>query len=58
MKLPYFSLFSGKRDCETPESRSIADKTQRHLISKRLLLISLRSPSDQLQIVIFPFVCK
>jgi hypothetical protein len=56
MKIPYFSLFSAKRDCETPEPSSIPERSRHHLISKQLLLIPLRAPSDQLQIVVFPAV--
>ena len=53
MKFPYASLFNAKLDCETPERDSSSHKSQHHLISKRFRLIPLRSPSDQLQIVVF-----
>jgi hypothetical protein len=56
MKLPYFSLFSVKRDCETPEPSSFPERSGHHLISKPVLLIPLRAPSDQLQIVVFPAI--
>ena len=58
MRFPYFSLFSAKRDGETPEPWSISDKSQGHLISTRVMLIPLRSPNDQLQIVVFPLICE
>ncbi len=53
MKFPYASLFNTKRDCETSERDSSSHKSQHHLISKRLRFIPLRSPNDQLQIVVF-----
>jgi len=58
MKFPYFSLFSAKRDPETLEPWSIFGKSQHHLTSKHVMLIPLRSPNDQLQIVVFPLICE
>ncbi len=52
MNCPYVSIFSAKRDYETPERNSSSDKLKDHLISKRLQFIPLRSPNDQLQIVV------
>jgi hypothetical protein len=52
------SLFSAKSDCGTPESWSASEKSLDHLLSQRLLLIALRSPSDQFQVVAFPLMCE
>jgi hypothetical protein len=54
MKFPFLSFFSGKRDGEPPEPPSAGDRSPPHLISDRVLFIPLRSPNDQLQIVMFP----
>jgi hypothetical protein len=54
MKFPSLSFFSGKRDGKPPERHSTCDQSPPHLISKRVLFIPLRSPGDQLQIVMFP----
>ena len=51
MKFPYFTLFGATGDRETSEPESVCDKSQQHWNSKRVLMISLRSPGDQLQIV-------
>ncbi len=53
MKFPYFPLFRAKKNCETPEPQLNFDKSQHHLLSKRVLLIPVRSPNDHLQIVVF-----
>jgi hypothetical protein len=54
MKFPYFTLFGATTDREKTEPESICDKSQQHWNSKRVLLISLHSPGDQLQIVAIP----
>src|SRR5215472_267795 len=41
-----------------PESWSAPKKSLDHLLSQRLLLIALRSPSDQFQVVTFPLMCE
>jgi hypothetical protein len=53
MKFPYFPLFPGKRVGEIPDRHSSSDRSQHLLVSNRVLFIPLRSPSDQLQIVMF-----
>jgi hypothetical protein len=52
MKLSFFSLFRAKSDRETHEPRPTCDNLQQRLLSKRVQLIPLRSPGDQLQIVV------
>jgi hypothetical protein len=55
MKIPSFSLFSAKTDIgQEPERCSVARESQLRSVSQRQLLISLRSPNDQLQIIAFP----
>ena len=55
MKIPSFSFFGAKTNIgQEPEGCSVARRSQRHLVSQRRLLISLRSPNDQLQIIAFP----
>jgi hypothetical protein len=46
MKFPNLSFFRAKRNCETPERHSTSDQSQQVLISKRVLLIPLRSPGE------------
>jgi hypothetical protein len=56
MKFSFFSLFRAKSDRETHEPRPLCDDLQRRLLSKRVQLIPVRSPGDQLQIVVFPLI--
>jgi hypothetical protein len=56
MKFRYFSLFGAKGNGETPEPLLFSDQSQDHSVSERRMLIPLRSPSDQLQIVVFPAI--
>jgi hypothetical protein len=57
MKISRLSLFSAKSNFgEDPEASSVACKSQGHSLPRRLLLIPLRSPNDQLQIVAFPLM--
>ena len=56
MKLTNFPFFRAKSECETSEPRLIFDHLTDRAISRRVLLIPLRSPGDQLQIAIFPMM--
>jgi hypothetical protein len=56
MKFSFFSLFGAKSDRETHELRPTCDNLQQRLLSKRVQLIPLRSPCDQLQIVVLPLL--
>ena len=46
MKFLDLSFFHAKRNCETPERHSTSDQSQHVLISKRVLFIPLRAPSE------------
>jgi hypothetical protein len=58
MKFFGFSLFSAKADYEIPEPSAILNKSVHHPTPKPALLISFRSPGDQLQILVLPMLTE
>jgi hypothetical protein len=55
MKVPCFSLFNPKNDFrQNPKHDDVAYKSQHHFVKRPLCLFSVRSPSEQLQIVALP----
>jgi hypothetical protein len=57
MKVPCFSLFNTKNDFrQNPKHDDVSCKSQHHFVKRPLCLFSVRSPSEQLQIVALPLM--
>ena len=55
MKVPFFLQFNAKNDFrQNPKHDDVACKSQHHFVRRPLRLFSVRSPSEQFQIVVFP----